>query len=132
MQKVNVSTIFDTIKIIEGSQRVNMVLPRGKTLNIVNALYSSNSERNLLRFKDTCLNGYHIEIYNEVNLLFGMIGCSRSILMQKIIKNTQGHSLKRKEILQPNNLLCTTCSKEKLIIQPSPKKNWERISRISK
>jgi len=37
----------------------------GIELHIENEIYSYRSRRNLLRFKDILLNGYHIEIKNE-------------------------------------------------------------------
>ncbi|KAI5313554.1 hypothetical protein L3X38_042730 [Prunus dulcis] len=44
------------------------MLPNGTILSIQDALYSSNSRRNLLSFKDIHLNGYHIETKNEGNV----------------------------------------------------------------
>ena len=57
----NVSTISGASNLIEGSGRVNIILP------INNALYSSKSIRNLLSFKDIRRNGYHIETMNDGN-----------------------------------------------------------------
>jgi len=65
MQEVNVSTIFDTTNIIEGSGRAIILLQRDTRLHIINAFYSLKSNRNLLSFKDIRLNGYHIETNNE-------------------------------------------------------------------
>jgi len=65
MQKVNLSTIYGTKDIIEGSGRVSVLLPRGTRLHIKNAFYSPKSSRNLLSFKDICLNEYYIETNNE-------------------------------------------------------------------
>ena len=60
MKKASVSTISGSTKLIEGSGRANVLLPRGTRLNIDNALYSPKSQRNLLSFKDIRKNGYHI------------------------------------------------------------------------
>ncbi|RDX63571.1 hypothetical protein CR513_57989, partial [Mucuna pruriens] len=54
---VNVSTISSTTNIIKGLKRANILLLGGTKLHIDNALYSSKSDRNLLSFKDICLNG---------------------------------------------------------------------------
>jgi len=61
MQEFNVSTISSTTNIIEGSGRATR-------LHIKNAFYSPKSNRNLLSFKDICLNGYHIETNNEQDI----------------------------------------------------------------
>ena len=42
-----------------------MLLHGGTILHIDNALYSPKSHRNLLSFKDICLNGYHIETWDD-------------------------------------------------------------------
>ena len=59
--KQNVSTIAGSAQIIEGSGRAHILLPNGTHLFIQHELYSSNSRRNLLSFKDIRMNGYHIE-----------------------------------------------------------------------
>ena len=68
IQEANVRTISGSTKIIEGSRRAYIQLPRGTKLHINNALYSSKSHRNLLSFKDIRQNGYHIETMNEENV----------------------------------------------------------------
>ena len=60
-REASVSTITCSAKIIEGSGRANIILPMGAQLEIVDALYSPKSQRNLLSFKDIRRNGYHIE-----------------------------------------------------------------------
>jgi len=65
MWEVNVSTISSTTNIIEGSERVIVLLPKDTRLHIKNAFYSPKSNRNFLSFKDIRLNGYHIETNNE-------------------------------------------------------------------
>jgi len=67
-RETDVSTISWSSKIIEGFGRVNVILCGWTNLNIENALYSLKSHRNLLSFKDICLNGYHIETRNEENV----------------------------------------------------------------
>ena len=63
----NVSTIFGTSNLIEGSGRANIMLLKGTRFHINDALYSSKSTRNLLSFKDIRRNGYHIETMNDGN-----------------------------------------------------------------
>ena len=53
------------LQIIEGSGRAHILLPNGNHLFIKNALYSSNSRRNLLSFKDIRMNEYYIETKNN-------------------------------------------------------------------
>ena len=43
------------------------MLPEGTKIRINDALYSSKSRRNLLKFKDIRGNGYHIKTNNEGN-----------------------------------------------------------------
>ena len=47
----NVSTISGTSNLIEGSERANIMLPKGTRFHINDALYSSKSIKNLLNFK---------------------------------------------------------------------------------
>ena len=63
----NVSTISGTSNLIEGSERANIMLPKGTRFHINDALYSSKSTRNLLSFKYIRRNGYHIETMNDGN-----------------------------------------------------------------
>lgn len=63
-----VNTIFESAKLIEGSGRATIMLPCGTKVDINEALYSPKSQRNLLSFKDICLNGYHIETMCEGNV----------------------------------------------------------------
>ena len=61
----NVNTISGVAKLIEGSGKACLLLPRGTKLIIKDALYSRKSQRNLLSFKDVRQNGFHIETMNE-------------------------------------------------------------------
>ncbi|KAG8498491.1 hypothetical protein CXB51_004897 [Gossypium anomalum] len=70
MKEESVSTISGSTTIIEGSGRAIILLPRGTKIEIINALYSPKSQRNLLSFKDIRQNGYHIETLNEGNCEF--------------------------------------------------------------
>ncbi|TYI68508.1 hypothetical protein E1A91_D08G093400v1, partial [Gossypium mustelinum] len=61
------SNILGSTKIIEGSERANILLPRGTTFQINDGLYSTKSQRNFLSFKDIRHNGYHTETISEGN-----------------------------------------------------------------
>ena len=63
--KANVTTISGPADMIKSSRKVNIMLPNNIKLSIKDALYSPESRRNLLSFKDICVNGYHIEITDE-------------------------------------------------------------------
>ncbi|GAV84233.1 hypothetical protein CFOL_v3_27677, partial [Cephalotus follicularis] len=63
--KANVGTISGTSDLIEGSRMTSFVLSNRTQMRITDALYSTESRRNLLSFKDIRLNGYHIETINE-------------------------------------------------------------------
>lgn len=67
-RKTDVSIISDTSKIIEGSNKTNMLLCGGIKLHIENVLYSFKSYRNLLNLKDICLNGLHIETRDDEDI----------------------------------------------------------------
>ena len=54
--------IIGSTNLIEGFGKVNIILLRGKKFTIDNALFSSQSKRNLLNFKNIHCNGYHIAI----------------------------------------------------------------------
>ena len=88
-----VSTISDTSNLIEGSERVNRVLPNGTRFHINDALYSSKSRRNLLSFKDIRRNGYHIETMNEGNnecLYITSIISGKKIVTEKLSAFSSG------------------------------------------
>ena len=82
-RKVNVTTISGNAKIIEGSGRATIFLPKGIKIVIEDALFSSKSPRNLLSFKDIRRNGYHVETLNEMNIEY--LGITKSVSGQKHI-----------------------------------------------
>ena len=63
----NVNTISGSTNIIEGSGRAYLLLPGGTKFVIDDALFSPNSQRNLLSFKEIRRNGYHVETINREN-----------------------------------------------------------------
>ena len=66
--KANVSIIFGTTNLVEGSEKTNIMPPNGTRFNKDDVLYPSKSRRNLLMFKDIRKNGYHIKTMNEGNV----------------------------------------------------------------
>ena len=80
----NVSTISGTSNLIEGSERVNIMLPKGTRLHINDALYSSKSIINLLNFKDIRRNEYHIETMNDGNkechYITSIVSCKKLVV----------------------------------------------------
>ena len=64
MVKSNVNTISSPIDLIQGFERVTIILPSGTKIHINDALYYIKSKQNLLSFKDIQRNGYHIETMN--------------------------------------------------------------------
>ena len=63
--EANVNIISGSTKLIECSGRTNILLLRGTKFIINDTLFFTKFQRNLLSFKDICLNGYHIETKNE-------------------------------------------------------------------
>ncbi|KAM1778054.1 hypothetical protein PS1_044952 [Malus domestica] len=68
LAKVKVTTISGPSDVIEGSGKAQIMLPNGTILSIKNALYATQSIRNLLSFKDIRLNGYHLETKSVENV----------------------------------------------------------------
>ena len=66
--RASVNTIAGNTRIIEGSGRAIIILPKGTQFFINDALYSPKSQRNLLSFKDIRQNGYHVETINEKSI----------------------------------------------------------------
>lgn len=54
----HVTTISGNVKLIKGSGRASFLLPMGTEFIIKDALYSPQSQRNLLSFKDIRLNDF--------------------------------------------------------------------------
>ena len=52
-------------------------------------------------------------------LWYNCLGHPRSIMMHKIIENSQGHPLMNLKILSSSNYSCYACSQGKLIVKPS-------------
>ncbi|PHT58301.1 hypothetical protein CQW23_00664 [Capsicum baccatum] len=80
-RRSNVTTVAGNSKLIEGSRRATIFLPKGTKLVIEDALFSSKSPRNLLSFKDIPRNGYHVETINEMNVEY--LGITKNVSGQK-------------------------------------------------
>lgn len=65
LKDANVSTIAGVSSLIKGHGQAYVLLPNGTHLEIDEALYSPNSKRSLLSFKDIRKNGLHIQTSGE-------------------------------------------------------------------
>ena len=63
--KMTINTISGPTDLIEGIGKANFMLPNGTKFSIDNALYSPNSKRNLLSFKDIYRQGYNTQSATE-------------------------------------------------------------------
>ena len=63
--KMTINTISGPTDLIEGIGKANFMLPNGTKFSIDNALYSPNSKRNLLSFKDIYHQGYNTQSATE-------------------------------------------------------------------
>ncbi|KAF8082644.1 hypothetical protein N665_0816s0002 [Sinapis alba] len=70
LKDANVSTIAGISSLIKGHGQACVILPKGTYLEIDDALYSQDSKRSLLSFKDIRMNGLHIETMGEGNKEF--------------------------------------------------------------
>ncbi|KAG4192625.1 hypothetical protein ERO13_A07G173700v2 [Gossypium hirsutum] len=87
MSNAHVNTISGSSKLIEGSGRAIILLPKGTKFIIDDVLYSTKSQRNLLSFKDISLNGYHIETMNEKNveyLYITNVECGKKYILERL------------------------------------------------
>ncbi|TYH51496.1 hypothetical protein ES332_D10G279300v1 [Gossypium tomentosum] len=87
MSNAHVSTISGSSKLIEGSGRAIILLPKGTKFFIDDALYSTKFQRNLLSFKDIRLIGYHIETMNEKNieyLYITNVECGKKYVLKRL------------------------------------------------
>ncbi|KAG4126123.1 hypothetical protein ERO13_D10G138150v2, partial [Gossypium hirsutum] len=60
----HINTISGSSKLIEGSERTIILLPKGTKFVIDDALFFTKSQRNLLSFKNIHINVYHIKAMN--------------------------------------------------------------------
>jgi hypothetical protein len=93
LNKVSVNTISCSSNLIEGSGRANIILAKGTKFCIDDALYSPKSIRNLISFKDICLNGYHVETTNEVSdeyLYITSIISGQKLILEKLSAFSSG------------------------------------------
>ncbi|KAK7302565.1 hypothetical protein RJT34_13457 [Clitoria ternatea] len=59
---------------------------------------------------------------NDFVIWHERLGHPGSIMMRKIVENSNGHCLSSRQIMQTKNFSCAACSQGKLIIRPSPMK----------
>ncbi|KAB2097154.1 hypothetical protein ERO13_A01G145638v2, partial [Gossypium hirsutum] len=89
----HINTISDSSKLIEGSVRAIILLPKDTKFVIDNALFSIKSKRNLLIFKDIRINGYHIETMNEKNieyLYITNVECGKKYVLERLSTFSSG------------------------------------------
>ncbi|TYJ40164.1 hypothetical protein E1A91_A04G120500v1 [Gossypium mustelinum] len=87
MSNAHVNTISGSSKLIEGSGRAIILLPKGTEFIIDDTLYSTKSQRNLLSFKNIRLNRYHIETMNEKNVEYLYITsdeCGKKYVLERL------------------------------------------------
>jgi Reverse transcriptase (RNA-dependent DNA polymerase)/GAG-pre-integrase domain/Integrase core domain len=172
--QANVNTVAGVSKLIEGSGKACVVLPKGTMIKMNDALYSSKTRRNLISFKDLRLCGFHVETTTEnkeeymcltknesgkkrvvekmpayssglyytyispiemnmasnqkvddpvlYSLWHDRLGHPGTSMILRIIKSSNGHSLKNVKVPLAKELPCKACSLGKLIIRPSKNK----------
>ncbi|TYI76199.1 hypothetical protein E1A91_D06G060100v1, partial [Gossypium mustelinum] len=105
MQKASMSTIFGSTKIVEG---YGILLPRGTTFQINDALYSSKSQKNLFSFKYIRHNGYHIETISERNYEYLQITSiiqENRIILEKLFALSSGLYYTRISTIEANAII---------------------------
>ncbi|CAL8168505.1 unnamed protein product [Prunus armeniaca] len=107
LTKAKVTTISGPADLIEGSGIVQVMLPNGTILSIQDALYSSNSRRNLLSYKDIHLNGYHVETKNEENMEYLCITSSdtQKCIMEKLCALSSGLYYTTIQTIEAHNVM---------------------------
>ncbi|XP_056844750.1 retrovirus-related Pol polyprotein from transposon TNT 1-94 isoform X2 [Raphanus sativus] len=91
--KMTVNTISGPTDLIEGIGKANFMLPNGTKFSINNALYSPNSKRNLLSFKDIYLQGYETQSATENGKKYMYITSEKSgknLVLEKFPKLPSG------------------------------------------
>ena len=71
LTKANLNTIFDTINLVNGSRRVNMIPPNKTKFHINDTLYSNkskNKNKKLPSFKNIHRNEYYIKTIKVDNI----------------------------------------------------------------
>ncbi|KAB2074939.1 hypothetical protein ES319_A07G185100v1 [Gossypium barbadense] len=93
MCNAHVNTISGSSKLIKGSGRAIILLPKDTKFVIDDALYSTKSQRNLLSFKDIRLNGYHIETMHKKNieyLYITKVECGNKYVLEMLLTFSSG------------------------------------------
>ncbi|TYG74167.1 hypothetical protein ES288_D04G160900v1, partial [Gossypium darwinii] len=83
----HINTISSSSKLIEGSGRTILLLPKGTKFVIDDVLFSTKSQRNLLSFKDIRINGYYTETMNEKNieyLYITNVECGKKCVLERL------------------------------------------------
>ncbi|KAG4152580.1 hypothetical protein ERO13_D04G130650v2, partial [Gossypium hirsutum] len=83
----HINTISSSSKLIEGSGRTILLLPKGTKFVIDDVLFSTKFQRNLLSFKDIRINGYYTETMNEKNieyLYITNVECGKKCVLERL------------------------------------------------
>ncbi|BBH02520.1 Disease resistance protein CC-NBS-LRR class family [Prunus dulcis] len=112
LTKAKVTTISGPAGLIEGSGIAQIMLLNGTILPIPDALYSFNSRRNLLSFKDIRLNSYHVETKKEENMEYLCITSSdtQKRILEKLCALSSGlyyttiHSIEAHSVMDQESI----------------------------
>ena len=119
LSKAYVHTISDSSNLIEGSGRAYIVLPNGTKFCIDDALFSSQSRRNLLSFKDIRRNGCHIETINEddkEHLLITKIISSQKLVLEKLSALSSGLYYTKMRTIESHVVMHQKCIDPKIFM----------------
>ncbi|GAV90170.1 hypothetical protein CFOL_v3_33579, partial [Cephalotus follicularis] len=106
--KANVGTISGTSDLIESSRMASFVLSNGTQSRIIDALYSTESRRNLLSFKDIRLDGYHIETTSENDKEYFYItynASGRKQILEKLLGLSSGLYIMKIRAIESHNVV---------------------------
>ena len=84
--RIVINTISGPADVIEGTGKANFTLPNGTKFSINNALYSPNSKRNLLSFKNIYIHGYDNQsaAENEKKYIYATFDkCGKKYILEK-------------------------------------------------
>ena len=90
---LNLTTIARTSNLIRGHGIAKFMLSNGTPITVNDSLYSPESTRSLLSFKDIRENGYHVETYDESGieyLLITNMRCGIKHVLEKLAREASG------------------------------------------
>jgi len=90
-----------------------------KKKNIDDVLYSSKPKRNLISFKDICLNGYHVDTTNEGSdeyLPITLIISVQKLILEKLYTFSSGFYYKTIRIIESHVVMHQKCTDSKIFM----------------